>query len=56
MLTQDQTRRVLAAIEETRRMLARAMRYSPQFRDNGLIASYEAHLVKMNAMLVGGAA
>jgi hypothetical protein len=46
-MTQDQRRRVEQAIDETQRGLARAMRYSPEFRDMKLIGDYERHTAKL---------
>lgn len=51
-MTKEMTRRVLQAIQETEAALKRARRYSPEFQDKKLIADYEAHLAKLQAMLV----
>ena len=50
-MTQNQKNRVMQAMTETQDGLTRAMRYSPEFRDTKLIAFYEAHIVKLAAML-----
>ena len=47
-MTEQQRLRVVRAIAETQTGLDRAMRYSPEFRDLGLISSYEKHLVNLN--------
>lgn len=50
-MTKEQEKRVIGAMVETQRTLDRAMAYSPQFRDQKLVAEYEAHLAKLSAML-----
>lgn len=54
MLSVEHKRRVVAAMVETQTALTRAMRYSPDFRDNELIAFYHRHIAKLNAMLASG--
>ncbi|HEX4173967.1 MAG TPA: hypothetical protein VHY82_15975 [Acetobacteraceae bacterium] len=50
-LTQDQRRRILQALDETRHAKGRAMRYSPEFRDHDLIAFYDRHILKLTTAL-----
>jgi hypothetical protein len=45
------TSRIFRAIDETESMLARAMRYSPEFRDAALIDFCNAHLAKLWKMV-----
>lgn len=45
------TSKIFKAIDETESMLARAMRYSPEFRDTLLIDSCNAHLAKLWKMV-----
>lgn len=52
-MTQEQTRRTIEALAETRRLLDREMRYLPQNRKEKQIAFYNAHITKLNAMLRG---
>lgn len=51
MNTNQTKARILQAMDETIRGLERAQRYSPEFQDRKLIASYEAHLEKLNKMI-----
>ena len=51
MLTNEQRRKITTSIAETERVLARAMKYSPQFRDAKLIADYSAHLDRLRSTL-----
>lgn len=44
MISNDQKARVTLALEETQQALMRAMRFSPDLRDNELIAFYEKHI------------
>lgn len=52
-LSEQQRKRVEQALRETKDALARAMRYSPQHRDQKLIAKYESHILKLESMLRG---
>jgi hypothetical protein len=47
--------RIRQAMAETRRVIDRAMRYSPGVRDHALIESSQAHLAKLEAMIAEGA-
>jgi hypothetical protein len=51
-MTAEQTRRVVEAIAETERQLARASRYQEKFQDKDLITFYQAHLAKLRGMFV----
>ncbi len=51
MLTQDLNRRIIEALDETNRLMAKEMRYSPEFRKMDQIAFYERHIVKLTAAL-----
>lgn len=44
MLSDNQKARVTLALEETQQALMRAMRFSPDLRDNELISFYEKHI------------
>ena len=50
-MTNNQTNRIAGAITETQEMLARAMRYSPEFRDMKLIDFCIAHIANLTDML-----
>lgn len=52
-MTDNQRSRITKARAETIKALARAERYSPQFRDTKLIAEYCAHIAKLDGMLAG---
>lgn len=54
-MTKEQEKRVIGAVIETQRTLDRANGYSPQHRDQKLIAFCEAHISKLTAMLAGAA-
>lgn len=49
----EQRRRVEQAMDQTQRALVRAERYSPQFRENDLIAFYHRHIQKLTDILEG---
>ncbi len=50
-MTKEQEKRTIQAMAETQRTLDRATRYSPQHRDQKLIAFCESHIEKLTAML-----
>ncbi len=54
-MTKEQEKRIIGAAVETQRTLDRALTYSPQFRDQKLIAECETHLEKLAAMLASAA-
>lgn len=51
MLTREQERRVIAAIDEAQRGLNRELGYQPDLRNTPLMAFYEAHIAKLTRML-----
>lgn len=53
-LTPEYTARTNQAIEETHRLLSKELSYSKDLQHADVIARYEAHLVKLNNMLVNG--
>jgi hypothetical protein len=50
-MTREHKRRIVDALQETDDIIKRALRYSPQFRDDGLILAMEAHRDKLVRML-----
>ncbi|MCG7507079.1 hypothetical protein [Mesorhizobium retamae] len=50
-MTKEQTRRVIEAISECERILARARSYMEHNQDKALIAAYEAQKEKLQGML-----
>jgi hypothetical protein len=50
-MTAEQRRRIETALRETIDALARAERYSPDLRDQKLIASYNRHIQKLHGLL-----
>lgn len=53
-LTPEYTARTNQAIAETHRLLSKELSYSKDLQYADVIARYEAHLVKLNNMLVNG--
>jgi hypothetical protein len=51
-MTPEKQNRIHYAIEETQQTLDRAKSYSPEVRDNALIAFCEMHLTRLRGMLV----
>jgi hypothetical protein len=50
-MTDYERRKVQQALEETRTAQKRAMRYSPEFRDQELCAFYVRHIAKLEGYL-----
>lgn len=50
-MTNEQTRRVIEAIKECDKIIAREMTYMAQHRNVGLINQTEAHKLKLQAMV-----
>lgn len=50
-MSNEQISRVKAAIVETGRLLARELAYQAKFQKADVIASYRAHLAKLNDMV-----
>jgi len=50
-MTQEQTRRTREALAETERLLAKELRYAPDLRKPELLASYKAHIARLQLML-----
>ena len=55
-MTNEQSRRVIQALDETNVLLAKEMRYAPDLRKPEYIARLERHIAKLVAMLEGNAA
>ncbi len=51
-LTTEYTKRTETALNDTRKSLDKAMRYSEDLRDMDLIAGYEKHILKLENMLI----
>jgi hypothetical protein len=52
-MTEERRRRIRVAMIETQTTIDRAMRYSPEFRDHKLIATYQQHLTNLQSLLNG---
>ena len=50
-LTAEQKRRTEAALTETRRKLAKELRYSPDLQHADMVAFYRSHIEKLERML-----
>lgn len=53
-LTPEYTTRTNQAIAETHRLLAKELSYNKDLQHADVIERYEAHLVKLNNMLING--
>ncbi|NBW19472.1 MAG: hypothetical protein EBR82_67005 [Caulobacteraceae bacterium] len=51
MLTDEQKRRINQAIDETHKLIAKEMEYSPQFRKQNYLRQLDEHLTKLLTML-----
>ena len=49
--TTEQVKRIKQALNETKDLLAKEMGYAEEYRNQVLIASYNAHTAKLTAML-----
>jgi hypothetical protein len=50
-LTEERRRRTEAALRETEGQIAKEMKYSPEFRDQGYLQSLNEHKQKLEDML-----
>jgi len=51
-LTTEYTKRTEIALNDTKKALDKAMRYSEDLRDMDLIAGYEKHILKLKNILI----
>ncbi len=51
MLTTEQRRRIIQAMQETQTLLAREMTYSPDLRKIDQVDFYNRHIANLTAML-----
>lgn len=53
-LTSEQTKRVNNSLLDTQRMLNKELAYSKDLQNTNLIAQLEAHIEKLNGMILNG--